>query len=33
MNMKKITVLFAFIFCFLAGKSQEVIVGAACTDE
>lgn len=31
--MKKITVLFAFIFCFLAGKSQEVIVGAACTDE
>ncbi len=33
MNMKKIKVLFAFIFCFLAGKSQEVIVGAACTDE
>ena len=33
MNMKKFTVLFAFIFCFLAGKSQEVIVGAACTDE
>ena len=33
MNMKKITFLFAFIFCFLAGKSQEVIVGAACTDE
>ena len=31
--MKKFTVLFAFIFCFLAGKSQEVIVGAACTDE
>ncbi|MGM9846353.1 MAG: exo-beta-N-acetylmuramidase NamZ domain-containing protein [Muribaculaceae bacterium] len=31
--MKKITLLFAFIFCFLAGKSQEVIVGAACTDE
>ena len=33
MSMKKFTVLFAFIFCFLAGKSQEVIVGAACTDE
>lgn len=33
MNMKKFTFLFAFIFCFLAGKSQEVIVGAACTDE
>lgn len=31
--MKKFTFLFAFIFCFLAGKSQEVIVGAACTDE
>lgn len=33
MNMKKFTFLFAFIFCFLSGKSQEVIVGAACTDE